>query len=179
MRIESRLTVGSSVDLWLPACGALGQYERDGQALLHVGKTGPFRVLLVDDDAMVAAGTTAMVEDLGHSVMAADSASRALDLLRTHPNVDVVITDYAMPGMTGSELAEEIKRVRPGLPVVIATGYLDAPEETGLPRLNKPYRQQDLAVLFGTLFGPLADRAGESPADLYGNEAAATHAAIS
>ncbi len=179
MRIDSRPTVGTSVDLWLPACGALGQDEPDAQGLLNVGKTRSFRVLLVDDDSMVAAGTAAMIEDLGHSVIEADSASRALDLLSTHPNVDVVITDYAMPGMKGSELAEEIKRLRPGLPVVIATGYSDAPEKAGLPRLHKPYRQQDLAVLFATLFGPLADRAGESPADLYGNEEAATHAAIS
>jgi FixJ family two-component response regulator len=66
-----------------------------------------------------------------------------------------VITDYAMPVMTGGELAAEIHRVRPGLPVVIATGYSDAPGQTGLPRLNKPYRQQDLAILFATLFGPL------------------------
>jgi CheY-like chemotaxis protein len=112
-------------------------------------------VLVVDDDAMVAAGTAAMIEDLGHSVIQAESASRALDLLSTRPSIDVVITDYAMPVMTGGELAAEIHRVRPGLPVVIATGYSDAPGQTGLPRLNKPYRQQDLAILFATLFGPL------------------------
>jgi hypothetical protein len=58
--------------------------------------------------------------------------------------------------MTGSELAAEIHRVWPGLPVVIATGYSDAPDEMGLRRLNKPYRQQDLAILFGTLFPQLA-----------------------
>jgi signal transduction histidine kinase len=178
MRIESRPAIGTSVDLWLPAFSTARKHEPDGRGLLHAGKPRCFRVLLVDDDPMVAAGTAAMIQDLGHSVIEADSASRALDFLRAHPNVDVVITDYAMPGMTGSELAEEIKRARPGVPVVMATGYSDAPEEVGLPRLNKPYRQQDLAVLFGTLFGPLADRAGESLGDLCSNKEATTAAAI-
>ena len=50
----------------------------------------------------------------------------------------MVITDYAMPGMTGSELAAEINRVRPGLPVVIATGYSDAPEQLACPALINP-----------------------------------------
>jgi CheY-like chemotaxis protein len=129
-------------------------------------------------DPMVAASTAAIIEDLGHSVVEADSAPRALCFLSTHPNVDLVITDYAMPGMTGTDLAAELKRLRPGLPVVIATGYSDAPEGAGLPRLNKPYRQQDLATLFATLFGPRPDRASESLPALYRNEEAPTPAAI-
>ena len=111
-----------------------------------------------------------MIEDLGHSVVEADLAPRAHGLLSTHPKVDLVITDYTMPGMTGTDLAAELKHVRPGLPVVIATGYSDAPEGVSLPRLNKPYRQQDLATLFAALFCPLPV--------LYGNEEAPTPAAI-
>jgi CheY-like chemotaxis protein len=112
-------------------------------------------VLVVDDNAMVAAGTAAMIEDLGHSVIEAASGPHALEVLSAEPNIDIVITDYAMPGMTGSELAAEIHRGRPGLPIVLATAYSDAPEQMGLLRLNKPYRQQDLAILFARLFGPL------------------------
>ena len=156
LRIDSRPTIGTTVELWLPVSAACDgrEPERSG-APLRVGESRSFRVLVVDDDAMVAAGTAAMIEDLGHSVIKEESASRALEQLSTRPNIDLVITDYAMPGMTGSELAAEIHRVLPGLPVVIETGYSDAPEETGLPRLNKPYRQQDLAALFATLFGLL------------------------
>ena len=156
LRIDSRPRIGTTVELWLPVSAARDGHEPEPSgALLHVGESRSFQVLVVDDDAMVAAGTAAMIEDLGHSVIQAESASRALELLSTRPSIDVVITDYAMPLMTGGELAAEIHRVRPSLPVVIATGYSDAPGQTGLPRLNKPYRQQDLAILFATLFGPL------------------------
>jgi signal transduction histidine kinase len=156
LRIDSRPTIGTTVELWLPVSPARDGHEPEPSgALLHVGESRSFQVLVVDDDAMVAAGTAAMIEDLGHSVIQAESASRALELLSTRPSIDVVITDYAMPVMTGGELAAEIHRVRPSLPVAIATGYSDAPGQIGLPRLNKPYRQQDLAILFATLFGPL------------------------
>ena len=154
LRIDSRPTIGTTVELWLPFSAAFdGRVPEPSGALLGVGASRSFRVLVVDDDAMVASGTAAMIEDLGHSVIRAESASRALELLSSRPSIDVVITDYAMPGMTGSQLAAEIRRVRPELPVVIATGYSDAPEEMGLPRLNKPYGQKDLAILFATLFG--------------------------
>ena len=155
LRIDSRLTIGTAVELWLPVSAARdGHLPEPPGALLPVAESRSFRVLVVDDDAMVAAGTAVMIEDLGHSVIQVESPSRALELLSTGPSIDLVITDYAMPGMTGSELAAEIHRVRPELPVVIATGYSDAPE-MNLPRLNKPYGQQDLAALFARLFGPL------------------------
>ena len=56
-----------------------------------------------------------MLEDLGHSAIEAGSGARALDLLETEPDIDIVITDYAMPGMNGSQLAAKIQRMRPGL----------------------------------------------------------------
>jgi CheY-like chemotaxis protein len=156
LRIDSRPAIGTTIEFWLPVSAAGDRREPEpSDALLRAGEARSFRVLVVDDDAMVASGTAAMIEDLGHSVIQAESASRALEHLSTGPKIDLVITDYAMPGMTGGELAAEINRVRPGLPVVIATGYSDAPEEMGLPRLNKPYRQQDLAILFAMLSDPL------------------------
>jgi Response regulator receiver domain/Histidine kinase-, DNA gyrase B-, and HSP90-like ATPase len=115
LRIDSRPTIGTTVELWLPVSPARDGHEPEPSgALLHVGESRSFQVLVVDDDAMVAAGTAAMIEDLGHSVIQAESASRALELLSTRPSIDVVITDYAMPVMTGGELAAEIHRVRPG-----------------------------------------------------------------
>ena len=157
MRLDSRPTIGTTVELWLPVSIPHDLYQpKPSEALLLAGETRAFRVLVVDDDAMVAAGTAAMIEDLGHSVIEVESARRALEVLSAQSDIDIVITDYAMPGMTGGELAAEIHRMRPGLPVVIATGYSEAPQEIALPRLNKPYRQESLATLFARLLGSLS-----------------------
>jgi CheY-like chemotaxis protein len=130
--------------------------EGEGERMVPIsspaGEPRHYRVLVVDDDPIVAAGTVAMIEDLGHSAIEAPSAAVALDLLRAGPEVDLVITDYAMPGMTGTELAATICRDRPGLPVAITTGYADVPnQDASLPRLAKPYRQQELASLINAL----------------------------
>jgi CheY-like chemotaxis protein len=128
-----------------------------------VEDTRSCRVLVVDDDPIVLSGTAAMLEDLGHAAIEAASAEQALELLRAEPTFDLIITDHAMPGMTGTELAAQIRLAWPKLPVVIATGYADLPAEVqlGLPRLSKPYRQQELAELVGRMIGdqPVGRRA--------------------
>ena len=118
----------------------------------------PRTVLIVDDDALVSTGTAAMLEDMGHVVMEAHSGEQALSVLRSDRRIDLVITDQAMPGMTGSELARRIQTDFPNLPVVLATGYAEFPEADDqrltLPRLMKPYRQQDLVSLMATVAAP-------------------------
>jgi CheY-like chemotaxis protein len=102
---------------------------------------------------MVAETTVGMLEVLGHRVTVASSAGRALEMLVADAAVDLVITDYAMPGMTGKELAQRIRETRPGLPVVLASGYaeLAAQDDSGLPRLDKPYALDKLASVIGTM----------------------------
>jgi signal transduction histidine kinase len=158
VRISSQPGRGTSVELWLPLAGLHEAEEPRHTTVLPSLDAGcSYRVLVVDDDVMVSAGTAVLLEDLGYSVIEADSPRRALEILREGSRIDIVITDHAMPGMTGIELASEIHRTRPGLPVVIATGYSDPPQATpALPRLNKPYRQQDLAVLIARLLNPPA-----------------------
>jgi CheY-like chemotaxis protein len=104
-------------------------------------------VLTVDDDPLVALNTSALLEELGHTVYSASSGSRALEILRHEKDIDLLITDQAMPGMTGSELATKARAEKPALPVILATGYAELPpgEGEGLSRLAKPFRQQDLA----------------------------------
>lgn len=109
----------------------------------------PLRILVVDDDSLVRMGTVAMVEELGHIVVAeAGSGAQALALLREGGAVDLLLTDQAMPGMTGQQLADAAREVRPGLPVLLATGYADqgAAGAKNLPRLPKPYGLDDLAT---------------------------------
>jgi CheY-like chemotaxis protein len=79
-------------------------------------------------------------------VFEADSASKALSILRREKDIDLVITDQAMPRMTGTELIAAINGERPGLPTILATGYSEMPPETDplQPRLAKPFRQHDL-----------------------------------
>src|SRR4029079_8312671 len=100
-------------------------------------------VLVVDDDPLIAASTAAMLEDLGHTVLEALSAARALDTLRLGAQGGSVVTDHAMPGMTGAELARQIRQTWPSLPIILATGYAELPngEDPGLPTLSKPYPQ--------------------------------------
>ena len=90
---------------------------------------------------------------LGHKALEAYSGKQALEILASDAHVDALITDYAMPGMTGVELAEKARELRPDLPVLLATGYADLPSgtTTDLPRLAKPYHQADLATQIGKL----------------------------
>ena len=99
-------------------------------------------MLVVDDDPLVLANTAAMLKDLGHWVMEAASGQQALDLLRSGRPVDLVITDQAMPGLTGAQLAGRIRAEWPDLPVLLATGFADLPSGTDadLIRLCSPAR---------------------------------------
>ena len=103
----------------------------------------------MDDNSLVSMNTAYMLMDLGHSVLEAPSGAHALRLFETDPQFDVVITDYAMPRMTGLDLATDIKQIQPKMPVIIATGYADLPPQFTLnfPRLNKPYSQEQLAAV--------------------------------
>jgi len=155
MQIRSRPGVGTNVALWLPASASRPADRERPHQQTGAAELSPARVLVVDDDAMVRASTAAMIEDLGHSAVEAASAAEALVVLRSAREIDLVLTDYAMPEVTGTRLAVQIDGLRPGLPVVIATGYGDASDELfGLPRLNKPFRQQQLAALIEKLLGP-------------------------
>jgi signal transduction histidine kinase len=156
MRISSQPGVGTRVELWLPVSRQAAADRPRPAAPELVAEIAPCRVLVVDDDPIVATGTVAMLEDLGHVALEVPSAEAALHLLQSEPGaVDLVITDQAMPGMTGAELAASIRRTWPDLPVIIATGYAEFPSdpELRLPRLTKPYRQQDLATMLARVVG--------------------------
>ena len=105
-------------------------------------------MLLVDDDILVSMGAADMLLDLGHSVTEAQSGAHALKLLESDLRFDVVVTDYAMPGMNGFELAQRIKGSHPRLPIVLATGYAELPADRSIEfgHLSKPYTAKDLTA---------------------------------
>jgi CheY-like chemotaxis protein len=97
-------------------------------------------------------------------------------MLRGELSLDLVITDHAMPGMTGLQLASHIRDARPGLPVVLATGYADLAggENPGIPRLDKPYRIDRLAAILTAVFDAHpADRVAALPVAKEGRPKAA------
>ncbi|AHG45685.1 PAS sensor protein [Rhizobium leguminosarum bv. trifolii CB782] len=144
--LTSELGVGTTAELWLPATEQ--RPEQANEAALPVSDTAPrLKILLVDDDALIAMSSVDMLEDLGHEVVEANSGLEALELIRNGQPFDLVITDYSMPGMTGAQLAEAARDILPALPIVLATGYADLPAGTDidLPRLAKPYNQAQLA----------------------------------
>jgi PAS domain S-box-containing protein len=146
--LKSKPALGTTAELYVPVA-------RPDEACIqeHItpkASTSPARklaILTVDDDPLVALNTSSLLEELGHKVFSASSGTRALEILRHEKNIDLIITDQAMPGMTGSELVSKIRAEKPELPVILATGYADLPpgEGKGIPRLAKPFRQQDLA----------------------------------
>jgi signal transduction histidine kinase len=153
MRITSQAGIGTRVELWLPISEDQKIDQVRSVAPSRIKKIGCCRVLVVEDDPIVAAGTVAMLEDLGHVAIEAASGEAALEVLRSDHQIDLVVTDHAMPGISGTELARRIRRSQPDLPIIIVTGYAELPGDGDLrlPRLLKPYSQQDLALLLATL----------------------------
>jgi PAS domain S-box-containing protein len=148
--VDSAPGKGASVCLYLPRiAGGVATVAADGQAAPAGG--GPsLRVLLVEDDAQVSELVEAMLVDLGHHVGAAEHAEAALAVLRTGEPIDLLLTDLIMPGdKSGVDLAREAVALRPGLPVILSSGYtgdvLLAAEDTPWPLLRKPYGSQQLA----------------------------------
>ncbi|MBY0322577.1 MAG: response regulator [Reyranella sp.] len=155
LRLYSEPGRGTRAELWLPvANGKAHATPAQVETATDVSKRR-LTLLLVDDDFLISLSTAALLEDLGHEVVKASSGATALEVLESGKPVDLMITDYAMPGMTGVQLAEAARKLRPGLPILLATGYADLPARTklDLPRLSKPYQQRQLAERITSLVG--------------------------
>jgi PAS domain S-box-containing protein len=149
LKLRSKPGEGTTAELWLPVASS-------SQALIAPTAAPaaspqldrPARILAVDDDALILMSTVDMLEDLGHSVISAHSGAKALELMREGAQIDLLITDFSMPGMSGSELARSARALRPDLPILLATGYAELPDnsDNSLPRLSKPYQQDQLAA---------------------------------
>ena len=159
LRLHSSKGRGATVEIWLPAAGPAREAAPEAPERFadEPAAHGRRRILAVDDDALVLVNMAAMLDDLGHQVVQATSGQEAIRLLAEHNNIDLVITDHAMPGMTGQELAERLEELHPGLPVVIATGYAEIPAAAARarPRLAKPFTQDDLAAAVQAALDPV------------------------
>ncbi|MFC3651274.1 PAS domain S-box protein [Dyella humi] len=150
--IKSSKGFGTRVEMWLPSvrCVAVEQQEAVVPVSVSVKPASSLcglRVVIVDDDPLVLNATGAVLQDLGHRVTEVASAEEALQILEDGSDVDMLITDHAMPGMTGAQLVSEVNIRWPALPVVLATGYAEIPTDLsdGATRLSKPYDRMGLA----------------------------------
>jgi signal transduction histidine kinase/ActR/RegA family two-component response regulator len=157
LRINSEPNRGTTIELWLPVTQAAAEPEAENPPSMPATLlVGPCTVLIVDDDQLVLTGTSAMIEDLGHTAIEAHSGAEALAKLDSGAGIDVVITDHAMPAMTGLQLARHIDERHPGVPVILATGYAELPGDPatlGILRLAKPCTQYDLAAAIQSVLG--------------------------
>jgi CheY-like chemotaxis protein len=100
----------------------------------------------------VSMNSAYMLMDLGHSVLEASSAARALELMESDAQFDVMVTDFAMPRMNGLDLATRIREMKPRMPIVLATGFAELPPGAAISfqRLAKPFTQRELAEALET-----------------------------
>jgi len=146
--LKSRVGEGTTAEILLPVAEEAAAPTLRGEPIVSIPRTSRrLSVLVVDDDLLVLENTAAMVEDLGHAVVEARSGEEALALLRRTRTVDLAIMDYAMPGMTGLQLADAVAAERPGTVLLLSTGYAELPsgERSSLPRISKPFDQAALA----------------------------------
>lgn len=148
LRLRSAPGQGTFAELWIPVSKerpvALDEQDMPEQEQ----RVGSLRVLLVDDDFLIAMSSVDMLADLGHEVVEAHSGKEALAHLKGNGPFDLMITDYSMPEMTGGELAKAARALLPGLPILIASGYAELPPgiDFDVARLGKPYTQQQLSI---------------------------------
>lgn len=116
-------------------------------------------ILVVDDDALITLNTADILSEHGHTAIEAFSGPEALSKFEEFPHIGAIVTDYAMPGMTGIELAEAVHRLRPGLPILLTSGYAELPHDLAgvFSLLEKPYREDQLIACLAELLAPAAE----------------------
>jgi signal transduction histidine kinase/ActR/RegA family two-component response regulator len=144
---------GTRVDLYLPSAGegARPGPSNDVNSTHTLGRR--LSILLIDDEDLVRFATAEMIRDLGHDVVEASGGAEGIALLDEGLEVDVVLTDYMMPVMHGSDVARRLAESHPDVRVLLITGYTGAADDAlHLPRLAKPFGQVELASALSGLF---------------------------
>jgi PAS domain S-box-containing protein len=143
--LKSKVGRGTRAEIWLPVAEEDAKVKAAIEAAAETPTPKTRRILAVDDDVLVLFNTVSILEDMGHTVFQAGSAAEALAILRVE-KVDLLVTDQAMPMMTGVQLIEAARKTYPALPAVLATGFAELPGGTQVDalRLTKPFTQKQL-----------------------------------
>lgn len=153
--VSSQPAAGTSVRIYLPAEKRVIRHEAFLKDDLH----GKGTVLVVDDEELLLTTSRTILEAYGYKVLTASNGQRALEVLaRTETCIDLVVTDFVMPGMNGRELIERIRAQNPALKVLLTSGYVRAPGQTGdSGYLPKPYTAQELLARVKKVLSPTAN----------------------
>ncbi|MDE1923440.1 MAG: PAS domain-containing protein [Gammaproteobacteria bacterium] len=153
VKIYSEVGAGTVVKLYLPRAsgGPASEPSRDSATSAHLAR-GDELILLVEDDGLVRSHATRLLQSLGYRVLPAANGPEALEIARGERTIDLLFTDVMMPGgMSGPELALQIRKVRPNLRVLFTSGYTDnaivhfGRVDPGTALLHKPYDRRRLA----------------------------------
>ena len=145
---------GTTITIWLPRSRTAPAAQVAPEEEPHCA---PLRVLLAEDDAAVRAVSEACLRELGHQVVAVASGTAALALFEGDDAFDLVMTDFAMPGMSGAEIAESFAERRPDLPVLVVSGFAEiASLPATVSTLRKPFSRAALAQALHARFGAAA-----------------------
>ncbi len=146
--LKSEKGTGTTAELWLPVARE-GATVKPLYPAVEPVSVPRLSVLVVDDDSLVLTSTSLLLEDLGHRVINATSGAQALALFDQGEVIDLMITDMAMPQMSGAQLAHAVRVLKPDLPIILATGYAERLEgfAAQLPRLPKPFTQLNLVEI--------------------------------
>jgi signal transduction histidine kinase len=147
--ITSKPNEGTAVFIYLPRTEQRAARQRPEAVSPVASELSGASILLVDDDNGVREVTGTMLRDLGYQVYEAGSGGAALDLLEREPGIDLLLVDFAMPGMSGADVARRAHSLRPSLPTLFITGYADhrALAEVSDSRIiGKPFEPAELAL---------------------------------
>jgi PAS domain S-box-containing protein len=146
--LQSEKARGTTAELWIPVA-VEGMVSKPLHPPAEPVVVPRLSVLVVDDDSLVLTSTSLLLEDLGHRVISATSGAKALALFDQGEVIDLMITDMAMPQMSGAQLAHAVRLLKPDLPIILATGYAERLEgfAAQLPRLPKPFTQMNLVAI--------------------------------
>lgn len=146
--VRSKLGKGTTFELWLPKAE-----EGSATAVVELSQTpaacDSVKILLVDDHEAVRATTEAMLIELGHTILVASGGDEALSLLGEKHDIDLIVTDYAMPNMSGLELIDRARELQASFPAVVVTGYAGdqvmAKRPADVAVLTKPFTVCELS----------------------------------
>jgi CheY-like chemotaxis protein len=169
-RLQANSPTGTTAEIWLPEASEQDMAVAADEK--RVDLDGPsLHILVVDDHPEVRMATVGLLEELGHTVMEAKSGPEALELARsTERPLDLLLSDYAMPHLSGTELVRLIRQSQPSLPALLITGYADADDINDRPPdvmiLSKPFSLPALssAIAQATHGGPV-DKARPAAGD--------------